>query len=408
MKILYLNPAGKIGGAERVLIDALASLRKAHPEWHLELIAAAPGALLDEAAALEVPARMIAFPRSLATLGDAAARGPAGDGLSRSALAVRFASAVPAAISYARRLRHAIMESAPDLVHTNGLKMHVLGARATPMTTPLIWHLHDFISPRPLMSRLLRAHAPRCANAIAVSCSVAADARDALGANLPIATIHNGIDLKRFTPQGPRLDLDQLAALPAAADGLVRIGLLATLARWKGHEVFVRAIALIPPTIALRAYLIGGPQYETDRSESSLMELRRLAEALGLGGRIGFTGFVADVPAALRALDIVVHASTAPEPFGLIIAEAMACAKATIVSAAGGAAEMVTDGLDALTYQPGDAAALACLITRLARDRLLRQKLGDAAAASAGRRFDRERLGREVGEVYAKVLAIAC
>ena len=405
MKILYLNPAGNVGGAERVLIDLLASLRKARPDWKLEAIAAAPGALTEEIKALGVKARVIEFPRSLAKLGDAAAGGPAGDGLGWLTLAVHFAAASPAAIAYATRLRRAMTESAPDLVHTNGFKMHVLGARATPAGIPLIWHIHDFVGVRPLMSRLLRAYAGRCASAIAVSSSVAADARAVLSGKVPIMTINNGIDLGRFTSRGPRLDLDQLAGLPRADEGMVRVGLLATMARWKGHEVFLRSIAAVPNGLPLRAYVIGGPQYETGGSETSIAELQRLAERLGLIDRLGFTGFIADVPPALRALDIVVHASTEPEPFGLVIAEAMACGKATIVSAAGGAAEIISDGVDGLTYRPGDAAALTRLIVLLASDRALRQKLGNSAFFSASRRFGRERLAREVVPLYAQALA---
>jgi glycosyltransferase involved in cell wall biosynthesis len=405
LKVLYLNPAGNIGGAERVLIDMLASLRVAHPDWQLEVIAAAPGALTEEVAALGAQAKAIAFPRSLATLGDAAAGGPAGKGLAWLVLAAHFAAASPAAMAYTRRLRHAITESAPDLVHTNGFKMHVLGARAAPSRIPLIWHIHDFVSVRPLMSRLLRTSAGRCANAIAVSCSVAADARAVLGAKVPIATVRNAIDLERFTSRGPRLDLDQLAGLPRVDGSVVKVGLLGTMARWKGHEVFLRAIAALPHELPLRAYVIGGPQYETGGSETSLAELRCLAERLELKDRAGFTGFIADVPSALRALDIVVHASTEPEPFGLVIAEAMACGKATIVSAAGGAAEMVTDRVDALTYRPGDAAALTRLITLLASDLGLRQKLGNSACVSASRRFGRERLAQEIAPLYAQALA---
>ena len=404
MKILYLNPAGHAGGAERVLIDMLASLRSACPDWQLELIASSAGALTEEARALGVAAQVLAFPRSLARLGDAAAGGPAGGGCRRGGLAARFGLAVPAAILYTGWLRRAIAEAAPDLIHTNGFKMHLLGARAAPSGIPIVWHIHDFISSRPLMPRLLRLHARRCAGAIAVSSSVAADARRVLGVKIPIATIYNAIDLERFAAHGPRLDLDRLAGFPPADSGIVRIGMLATMARWKGHEVFLRAVASMPRTIALRAYVIGGPRYETGGSESSLPKLRRLASRLGLGDRAGFTGFLEDVPAALRALDIVVHASTEPEPFGLVIVEAMACGKAAIVSAAGGAAEIVTDGVDALTYRPGDAEGLAALMTRLAGDSELRRTLGQAAAASAARRFGRERLAREVVPFYAQAL----
>ena len=58
----------------------------------------------------------------------------------------------------------------------------------------------------------------------------------------------------------------------------------------------------------------------------------------------------------MRALDIVVHASTQPEPFGMVIIEGMACGKAVIAGQAGGAAELFVDGENALAHAPGDAA----------------------------------------------------
>ena len=102
----------------------------------------------------------------------------------------------------------------------------------------------------------------------------------------------------------------------------------------------------------------------------------------------------------MRALDVVVHASTQPEPFGLVIAEGQAAARAVIVSAAGGAEELVTDGVDALTHAPGDAGGLARAIERLANDRALRTRLGLAARQSAVRRFDPDVFTRAFIEVY--------
>ena len=102
----------------------------------------------------------------------------------------------------------------------------------------------------------------------------------------------------------------------------------------------------------------------------------------------------------MRALDVVVHASTESEPFGLVIAEAMACARALVTSAAGGAAEIVTPGVDALTHTPGDAEELAHAVARLAADATLRAALGRAAHASARARFDRSRLAAEWIPIY--------
>jgi glycosyltransferase involved in cell wall biosynthesis len=107
----------------------------------------------------------------------------------------------------------------------------------------------------------------------------------------------------------------------------------------------------------------------------------------------------------MRALDVVVHASTEPEPFGLVIAEAMACGRAVIAANAGGAAELVTPGVDALVHRPGDAASLANAIESLASDAALRQRMGVAARQTAVRRFDRRRLAGELLPVYQRVAA---
>ena len=152
--------------------------------------------------------------------------------------------------------------------------------------------------------------------------------------------MYNSIDLDRFNPAGPRADLDALAGLPPLGAGGIRVGLVATFARWKGHRVFLDALARLRGRANVRGYIVGDSIYETDASQYSREQLRAQAEALGLGDTVGFTGKVDDVSAVLRALDIAVHASTEPEPFGLVIAEAMACGRPVVVSRAGGAAEI--------------------------------------------------------------------
>lgn len=399
MRILFLNPAGLIGGAERALLDLIASLRTAHPGWSLALIAAADGDLVGEARALGAEVSVVAFPRSLAVVGDSGVDGTA----LTLGLAGRLSAAAPAVALYRLRLRSAIATAAPDVVHTNGFKMHVLGAWVAPRQVPVLWHIHDFVSSRPLMSRLLRAFSPRCAAIVANSYSVADDIRAVLGRRPPVFTVHNAIDLAKFAPAGTLLDLDALAGKPPLIAGGLRVGIVATMARWKGHETFLRALAMLPAAVPVRGYIIGGPRYKTAGSQYTIDELRALAVKLGVAERVGFTGFVSEVASAMRTLDIVVHASTEPEPFGLVIAEAMACGRAVIASAAGGAAEIIEDGTDALAHPPGDARALARLMAQLASDPAMRQRLGHAAALASARRFAQPRLAADLAPIYCAI-----
>jgi glycosyltransferase involved in cell wall biosynthesis len=315
----------------------------------------------------------------------------------------RLAFAAPAVAVYRRRLMHAIRAMSPDLVHSNGFKMHLLGAWATPPGVPVLWHVHDFVRARPLMAPLLRAQARRCAAIIANSHSVATDVRAALGPRPAIFTVYNAINLIHFAPNGSIADLDRLAGMPPLGEGGVRVGIVATMARWKGHETFLRALAMLPATAPIRGYVIGGPVYETEGSQYTIAELRSVAERMGLSDRVGFTGFLKEAAPAMRALDIVVHASIQPEPFGLVIAEAMACGRAVIVSAGGGASEIIEDGVDAVAHPPGDAAALARLIAMLAGDAAMRTRLGQAAAQTSARRFTHERLAADLLAAYRSI-----
>jgi glycosyltransferase involved in cell wall biosynthesis len=111
------------------------------------------------------------------------------------------------------------------------------------------------------------------------------------------------------------------------------------------------------------------------------------------------TGFV-DAAPAMRALDVVVHASTEAEPFGLVIAEAMACGRAVITTGHGGAAELVEDGHDALVAPPGDALRLAEAIAALADKPVLRAWIGERARLSAVNRFAPEKMAAEVVRVF--------
>ena len=397
MRLVFLNPSAQLGGAEAALYELLSALRAAHPAWSLGLVVAAEGPLVERVRALGLPVTVLPFPASLARLGDWGL----GRGLAARVrlLGALGAAAVPAA-GYAWRLRRLVRRERPDVVHANGLKMHVLGAWARPRHAALLWHIHDYVSRRPLAARLLRQRAGACAAIVANSQSVAADAGRVIGPGPVVHAVWNAVDLSRFSPCGAVADLDALAGLPPAPAGVVRVGLVATFARWKGHATFLDALSRLPESLPVRGYVIGGPVYETAGSQVSLDELRAEAAARGLESRVGFTGFVPDAAQAMRALDVVVHASTDPEPFGLVIAEGMACARPVVVSLAGGAAEITTPGVDALAYAPGDAVQLSERLLSLVTNAALRQRLGDAGRSTAERVFDRRRLAVDMTPVY--------
>jgi glycosyltransferase involved in cell wall biosynthesis len=400
MRVVYLNPCGQMGGAEICLIDMLVSIRSAQPDWQLYLVVGEDGPLVHEARAVGVEVVVVPLPERLIRLGDS--------GNTRLGALRSCVRAAAGTVRYVFRLRNILRKLRPDIIHTNGFKMHVLGAWAHPKTAPVIWHVHDYVSTRPLMKSLLRIHASRCAAAIGNSNSVVSDIQKVCGAQLETVCIYNGVDLKRYSPiddsrRDEEADLDSLAGLDRPVEGTIRIGLVATMAHWKGHEVFLRALARLPHDIAYRAYIIGGAIYRTENSQRTLDEFRELAAKLGIGERTAFTGYVTHTDSAIRALDILVHASTQPEPFGRVIAEGMACGRAVICSASGGAAELITEGQDALAHSPGDEVGLSARMMELMLDGELRARLGRDGRITAERRFDARRLSAELIPLYRRI-----
>lgn len=396
MRVAFLSVSAEMGGSEVSLLELVRGLRRLVPGWRLDLVVPREGALAAAARHSGAAVHILPLPSRLARLGETPGRGPA-------VMVGRGASLVLAAGSvggYSRRLARLLGELAPDVIHTNGFKLHVLGARVAPSTAALVWHIHEYVARRSISRALLRRYASRCAGVVVNSHSVAVDVASVLGDTVPVTCIYNAVDPLEFSPEGDALDLDSASGLPAAQPGTVRVGLVATYARWKGHATFLDAVRQLTLSVPLRAYIIGGALYDTAGSQHTRAELEDLIASFGLTGRVGLTGFVNRPAAAMRALDIVVHASTQPEPFGLVIAEGLATGRAVIVSAAGGAEELVTDGVDALTHRPGNATDLAQCIGRLAGDPALRARLGAAARQSALRQFDPDAFTRAFIGVY--------
>jgi glycosyltransferase involved in cell wall biosynthesis len=259
--------------------------------------------------------------------------------------------------------------------------------------------MHDYVGSRPLMSNLLKLHAGKCNLILANSNSVREDVSRSIKPTSEVVTIYNALDLDRFSPIGAIIDLDTASNLPPAPPNTVKVGLIGTFAKWKGHKLFLKSIAMLPAHMPIRAYIVGGPIYQTSGSQYTLDELKAEVQQLGLGDRVGFTGFIHPTDAVIRSLDIVVHASTQPEPFGMAIVEAMACGKAVIASKSSGAAEIFRSG-DVLAFNPVDPEDLHKKLLTFLEHPDFRSKIGQAARASVATVLSPSRLSFELVGIY--------
>lgn len=399
---MYLNPVGVLGGAERVLLDVLSTVRTILPTAELHLVAGADGPLLERALQLGVQVAVLPMPDSLNNLGDSVATGGRLKQLLR--LGTRTIALRKQAFQYAEKLRSKVVSLQPNLIHSNGIKTHLLSHYARLGEFPLIWHVHDYVQRRPIVSRLLRWSRQSPQVVVGVSQSVANDATRAIG--VPVEVIHNALDLLEFSPLGPVADLDSLAG-SLSAEKTVRVGLVATYARWKGHDIFLQAIqAIASRSTNVQFYIIGGPVYQTAGSQFSRSELKRLASELGIHERVKFVDFQEDIASIYRALDIVVHASTKPEPFGRVVAEAMACGRAVVISRTSGVQELIDEEIDVPCHTPGSVKELSEAVWSLISDAARRTALGKAVNEMAQGAFSLQRLGSKITQAYGRISSV--
>jgi len=402
MRITCLSVSDQLGGSEVALLGMVSALERLHPEWQFQIVLPGEGPLRARLNETRAICSVVPMPAALSQLGEWSAVQDGWRTGSQVALGIKLCGTAAVLPAYESRLRRVIAEFQPHVIHTNGLKAHVLGARLRTRQAGLVWHLHEYIARRKLTRWLLRRYAPRCSAIVANSTSVARDIESSIGPKPDVHVVPNAVDLDVFAPTGTRLDLDRLAGLPPASAAVTRVGLIATYAKWKGHEVFLDAIKQIASRKSIRGYIIGGPIYDTPNSQFTRRDLQTLIESRQLDGCVGLTGFVEAAP-AMRALDIVVHASTEPEPFGLVIAEAMACGRPVVTTGDGGAAEMIAHGHDALVAAAGEAAVLAEAIGELAANPALRAAIGERARETARARFAPPTVASQLGRVFEAI-----
>lgn len=386
-RVLYLNPTAQMGGAEYSLLDLAASLDRTR--FSPVLACLGEGPLVTEATAAGIEVVSLSLPDRVGELSLKGQRSSAGG------LAVAAVSAAPTMLKLRRLAARA------QIVHTNGNKAHVLGGMAS-RSARLIWHVRDFWRTG-RFERAMGRLSNRRASAVIGNSTAVGDHLLTMGvARDLVHVVPNGIDGDRFTPDGPAAPLRTEFGWPVDAP---LVGIIGMLTRWKGQDVFLRAFAeVLRAQPNARAVIAGDEIYVTRGQTGFAHELRQLVRELRMEHAVAFIGYRRDVPAVLRALDVVVHASVEPEPFGRVVGEAMACARPVVATGAGGVPE-VTGRDTALLVQPGDVSAMSRAIQKLLGDDVDASRRGAAGRERILRSFPVAAHVERVQMLYDRVLS---
>jgi glycosyltransferase involved in cell wall biosynthesis len=233
--------------------------------------------------------------------------------------------------------------------------------RPSVVVTPHYWSWLVGGRLAPVYRGVERVLARRCDAIVAVSEREAADGRAVLRSAVDrIRVIQSGVDLERFSPDGPT------AERPVAAPLIVCVG---RLSHQKGQDLAIRALGRLRQRDAILR-LVGAESHEGDRAR-----LAELASSLGVSDRVEFSGETSDPAPQLRAADVVV-APSRWEGMSLVYLEAMACGAAMVVADVAGS-EVIEDV--GIVVPPEDPAALADALDGLLEDDVRRDALRAAA-----------------------------
>ncbi len=206
-----------------------------------------------------------------------------------------------------------------------------------------------------------------------------------------ISTVPTGIDLQLFTSVGRRAE--EIRKDPRVP----LIGMVSVLRSWKGHSVFLRAVAALKAEgFGARYVIVGGGQ--------SPVWIEELIQGLGIGDVVHLAGHREDVPEVLRALDLLVIPSTKHEGIPQIGLQALACKTAVIGSDIGGIPEIIRHGETGRIFSSENPEALAGAIRAVFSESGLTQQMKEAGRRLVEERHSTESMLDELEMLYGRYL----
>jgi glycosyltransferase involved in cell wall biosynthesis len=371
---LYVDQTGQLGGGELSLLEVI---RNSKHEAEVALFSDGP--FRESLEQLKVRVHLL----SLGKVGEIRKEGSFASAL----------SGVPALLRLRKDL--GALANGFDVVYANSQKAFLLGALARKGNQKLIWHLRDMLTAdhfSPFMRKAAVMAGNKSASTVIVNSKATLESFvQAGGRRSKAVVVYNGISEEPFNTIADS-DVEKLRK-EIGVEGKFVLGVFGRLSPWKGQDVVIDALAQLPDAhVVIVGEALFGEQAYADG-------LRTRARMKGVEDRAHFLGFRRDIPALMKAVDVVVHSSTAPEPFGRVIVEAMLAERPVIATRAGGVLEIITDGENGLLATAGAADELAAAVMRIMNDADLRGKLTQAGKAHARSVFSTDAMMKGINGV---------
>lgn len=387
-RILYVNHAAKISGAERCMIRILDDIDRDRFE---PFLVCPDGDLAREAEVRDTPLFNMNFLDYQSNRS-----GLLGRSFPNPLLALAHAAMVA---GIGRRLGRIAKEVGADLVHANTLLARIpayLGCKF--MGIPVVWHVRDILSSRVWLG--VYDHLAK--GGVSGIISVSNACRGQFSDQSRVWTVYDGIPSQVFCHH-----MEESAALRTSLgldDSAVMFGIFGRITRWKGHEQFVDAAGMVNQSSPTSRWLVVGEAWSKEDQDFEAM-LRAKGLEYGLDDHLVFTGFRNDVSTLMSACDVVVVPSVKPDPFPNTVLEGMACSRPVLAFPVGGIPEALENGVSGRLVHQMTAAGLASAMTDMIEHPAVREEMGINARKRVVEKFSPERTQKGIEAVYDSVLS---
>lgn len=376
-KTLFLTHVGAAGGAEFKMLSICPHISGA------EVMTFQQGDLIDRFALLNIPVTVCEMPQDM-------------EQVRRENGLASIVKAVPAVLRMIRNVARHCRKY--DVLVPMSQKSFMIASLAKPFVRkPIIWYMNDLINGQHfsrVLMRILILISRFSANHIIFNSQASWENWVAAGGREKNTSISfSGIDVDAFDEQLRDKEKRQELKKHFSPDEKPLIGIFGRLSPWKGQDVFLHALAKID---SARGVIVGDALF----GETQFVEnLEKLSIQLGVNERVTFAGHRDDIANVMAACDAVVHCSTAPEPFGRVIVEAMLARTPVIASNAGGAKEIVIHGETGLLTEPGDEQQLGAAIESYLNNPEWAQKLAESGRERAEKCFSSTAMIQQFKEI---------
>jgi glycosyltransferase involved in cell wall biosynthesis len=382
MKILFLDQSGKPGGAELCLLDIAREYRD-----RCLVCLFAEGSFCNMLEAERIPVKVLVAPLPIQKDSNIL------QGL------YSIGQLMPLVINVARLSRQY------DVIYANTQKALVVGALASIlMRRPLVYHLHDILSTEHFSrtnQRIAVTLANRCASLVIANSQASQSAFIIAGGQKKLTqVVYNGFNPSCYqTTSSQRHAMRQTLGLSTEE---FLVGHFSRMAPWKGQHILIEALSHC--SSAVKVILVGDALFG---EQDYIKQLRQQVIDLDMENRVQFLGFRSDVADLMAACDLVAHTSTAAEPFGRVIIEAMLSGTPVVAAAAGGAIELVEHGVTGWLVTPGAPLKLAIIIQQCCDQPGQMKIIVEQAQNTAIQRFDLGVVDRQIQQLLLRIKPIS-